>query len=529
MMTTTKPTTTTMKPTTTVTTMSETTEPVVAATSSTSTIRRSLASIRVRIVVGYLVLMAIGLVIAVVVTRQVQLARAHREIEQAQAQEVEELRALAGGVNPKTGQPFGGDVGAIFDTFLIRNVPSDGEAFYTIVDDRGYLYSSSSPDLFSDRQFLEAWRVDVPTNLTTTTGVADVGEVRSLAVPLFADGQRAGVFVVAHFPDNDEAEVAQVVRVVALAGLAVLLVTAALAWTLAGRVLRPVRQLTSTARQITESDLSARIPVVGHDELAELGHTFNDMVGRIERGFSSQRRFLDDVAHELRTPITIARGHLEFLGDDPGERAETVEIVTDELDRMSRYVTDLLLLAKSEQPDFLVPGTIDLGELALDLHHRVRGVAPRAWVLDAAPPVGSIAVTADRERVIQAVVNLAANASQHTGEGAEIGIGVAVDGNGARIWVRDTGPGVDPAIVEHIFDRYSRAATNRTSRPDGTGIGLSIVDAIARAHGGSARVDNVPGQGATFTITIPLAPWSPPVASALAPPPPHLSPARSTF
>jgi len=511
--------------------MSETTEPVARATSWTSTIRRSLASIRVRIVVGYLVLVAVSLVVAVVVTRQVQLARAYRDTEREQAQEVEELRALAAGVNPRTGQPFGGDVAAIFDTFLSRNVPSDNEAFYTIVADRGYFYSSSSPDLFADPQFLQAWRVDEPTETSTTTEVGDVGEVRSLATPLFVDAELAGVFVVASFPDLDEAEVAHVVRVVALAGLAVLFITAVLAWTLAGRVLRPVRQLTGTAKRITDSDLSARIPVVGHDELAELGHTFNDMVSRLEHGFSSQRRFLDDVAHELRTPITIARGHLEVLGDDPVERAESIEIVIDELDRMSRYVSDLLLLAKSEQPDFLVPGPIDLGELALDLHQRVRAVAPRSWVLDAAPPVGEVTVTADRERLIQAVVNLAANASQHTDEGAQIGVGVVAEGTTARIWVRDTGPGVDPSIVDQIFDRYSRAATNRTRRPDGTGIGLSIVDAIARAHGGTAAVDSDPSRGATFTITIPLAPWSPPVATAvrsLQPPPPNLSPARST-
>ena len=155
------------------------------------------------------------------------------------------------------------------------------------------------------------------------------------------------MFVVAFFPDADQAEIAQVIRVAALIGLAVLAVSSVLAWTLAGRVLSPVREMTRTARRITGSDLSARIPVEGHDELAELGHTFNDMVERVEEGFRAQRRFLDDVAHELRTPITIARGHLEFLGDDPVERAETIEIVTEELDRMSRYVGELLLLAKA--------------------------------------------------------------------------------------------------------------------------------------------------------------------------------------
>ena len=483
-------------------------------------LRRALASVRVRIVVGYLVLLTVGLGVAILVTRQVQHARADREIEREQTQEVEELRNLAGGVDPQTGEAFGDDVAAIFETFLDRNVPSDDEAFYTIVDGQPFRNSTAAPDLFADPQFLPAWTVDVPTTSTTTSGVDDVGEVRALAVPLFADNRVAGNFVVASFPADDHREVDQVVRVIMLAGLAVLVVTAALAWSLAGRVLRPVRQLTATARGITESDLSGRIPVEGHDELAELGSTFNDMVDRLERGFTSQRQFLDDVAHELRTPITIASGHLEVLGDDPAERAETVAIVTDELDRMSRYVTDLLVLAKAEQPDFLVTEVIDLGELALDLHQRVTALGTRAWVLDAAPPIGQVAAVADRERLTQAVLNLAANAVQHTDPDAEIGIGVAASAGSVRLWVRDTGPGVDPAIADNLFHRYSRSASSRTRRPAGTGIGLSIVDAIARAHGGSVTVQSKPGAGATFIVTIPL-------GTAAWPPPPPLTPTGS--
>ena len=362
--------------TTTVATM--TTTVAAMTTEAVGPVRRALASIRMRIVVGYLVLLTVALLVAIVVTRQLQLARADREIEREQAQEVEELQLLAGeGVDPATGDPFGDDVHRIFDVFLRRNVPSDDEAFYTVVDGQVWEYSFGSPALFEDPQFLPAWTVEEPTVSTATSDVADVGEVRSLAVPIVVDGSVAGVFVVASFPDVAHGEVADVVRLITIAGLGVLGVTTALAWSLAGRVLRPVRELTSTAKQINQSDLSARIPVEGHDELAELGTTFNDMVDRLEQGFTSQRQFLDDVAHELRTPITIARGHLEVLGDDPTERAETVEIVTDELDRMSRYVTDLLVLAKSDQPDFLVTERIDLGELAVDLLARVSGLGAR--------------------------------------------------------------------------------------------------------------------------------------------------------
>jgi signal transduction histidine kinase len=115
---------------------------------------------------------------------------------------------------------------------------------------------------------------------------------------------------------------------------------------------------------------------------------------------------------------------------------------------------------------------------------------------------------------MQAVLNLATNAVQHTEPETEIGIGVSAHGHEARLWVRDTGPGVDPAVADDLFHRYSRSARNRTRRPEGAGIGLSIVDAIARAHGGSVAVDSQPGNGATFTITVPIgaSPWPPPMS-----------------
>lgn len=474
-------------------------------------VRQWLASIRVRIVVGYLVLLTVALTIAVVVTRQVQYARIDREVVQAMDQEVEELRLLAeNGIDPDTREPFDDDVAGIFDTFLERNVASDDEAFYTLVDGKTHEQSRRGPELFDVEELVDVWaRVVETTRFDRQTDLA-IGEVRSLAVPVENDdGVVAGVFVVAAFPDREQREVDGVVRNIALAGLGVLAITAALAWSIAGRILRPVRQLTETARGISDSDLSGRIPVEGHDELAQLGHTFNDMVERLDDSFEQQRQFLDDVAHELRTPITIAQGHLETFGDTPEDRAETVAIVSDELERMGRYVSDLLLLAKAERPDFLRLGPVDLGDLTVTLQQRVWAIAERRWVLDAAPVPGTVAVVADQDRLEQAIVNLAANATDHTSPGDEIGIGVRVDGRTYRLWVRDTGPGIDASAHEGLFNRYTRGATSRASRPEGMGIGLSIVDAIARAHGGYAHAVSEPGAGSTFVITLPAEPPGP--------------------
>ena len=398
--------------------------------------------------------------------------------------------------------------------FLRRNVPSDDEAFYTIVGGQGFEFSFGAPPLFDDPQFLTAWTVEQPTTSATSSRIADVGEVRSLAVPLFApDGTASGVFVVANFPAADQTVVNNIVRSVTLGGLVVLALSAVVAWSLAGRVLRPVRRLTATARRISDSDLSARIPVEGRDELAELGRTFNEMLDRLDHGFRSQRHFLDDVAHELRTPITIARGHLEVLGGDPDEVAEVVEVVTDELDRMSRYVSDLLILAKAEQPDFLIVEPIDLGELAIDLHQRIQPLGKRRWVLDVAPPSGRVTAIADRERLTQAVVNLAANAVQHTADDQEIGIGVDATDDarppvGARHRPRHRSRHRHHPVRPILARRQQPHRSPRRHRTRDCPSSTPSPEPTAEPPASPAR----PDEGATFVITIPLGTtsWAPP-------------------
>ena len=476
-----------------------------AAMTTTEPVRRRRwwSSIRVRIVVGYVVLVAAALAISILVTHQVLVGRLERDIDRALAQEVEELRSLATGTDPSTGEPFGADAAAIFDTFLRRNVPATNESFFTFVDGERFLSSFEAPaEAWSDPTLIELW--GATTRPVQQTVRADAGEIRYLAVPLSVGDTTNGVFVVAHFPEADRDEILVVVRVLTIAGFVVLVASALFAWTLAGRVLRPVRELTATAQRISDTELTERIDVDGHDELAELGATFNAMVDRLEEGFEQQRRFLDDVAHELRTPITIVQGHVDLLGDDPAERAASIATIDDELDRMNRYVNDLLLLAKADSGEYLRFAPVDLGELAVTVDERVRLLGDRTWRLDEAPDPGSVAVLGDRARLLQAILNLATNACQHTQPGDEIGIGVRADGDTVRLWVRDTGPGLEPEVIDQLFTRRFRGAASRAERSDGMGIGLSIVDAIARGHGGRAAADNEPSGGARFTIELPI-------------------------
>jgi signal transduction histidine kinase len=257
--------------------------------------------------------------------------------------------------------------------------------------------------------------------------------------------------------------------------------------------------LTETARSISEADLTRRIEVHGDDEAAQMARSFNAMLDRLESVFASQREFVEDASHELRDPLTICRGYLELLPEDPVERKEAVVIVLDELDRMARIVDDLRLLAEAEQPDFLQLEVIDLGLLAQELLAKVGTLARRGWRLD---DIEHGTVVADRHRMTEAVMNLAANAAQHTEEADTIAIGTSLSETAGHIWVRDTGTGISISDQERIFQRFARGrGAHRRSR--GVGLGLAIVKAIAHAHGGHVELRSRYGEGSTFAMVIP--------------------------
>ena len=455
---------------------------------------RLLASTRTRVLLAFVVVLASSTVLSLVVLRELLLSRVSDRVDAQLTQEVEEFRRLT----PDR------DLRAVFDAYFDRNVPGPGETVVAIVDGRVYGQRSSerggSPRL---GPLVPRWAA-----LTgTERGNADTadGEVRYVAVPITGDGVR-GTFVVLSALRGEREEVTDAVRVAALVLVSVLLLAAALAWVLAGRILAPLRELRETARSITQTDITRRIPVTGSDEIAELARTFNAMLDRLEASFgslesavASQRAFVSDASHELRTPITIVRGHLELLGDEPEERHETIALVTDELDRMSRFVDDLLVLAKAEREDFLHVAPLELGALTDELLDKATALGRREWRLEER---GERLLHADRQRLTQAVMGLAQNAVEHTGEGDPIWLGSAAEGDEARLWVRDAGPGVPDADRERIFERFARARGS-ARRSEGAGLGLSIVRAIAEAHGGRVELRGGEGEGAKFTVVLP--------------------------
>jgi signal transduction histidine kinase len=458
-------------------------------------------SLRTRILAWFIGVLALATVASVIVTREVLLIRLDQRVDAELTQEAAELRKLATGNDPETGRPFGSDVRRIFDVYLERNVPSRNEAFVTFVAGDPFLRSRPQVvvDYWIDRdpELVALW-ADV-TRPARDRAETPAGRVEYIAVPLKVEGQTAGVFVAAIFRDRLKGEADAAFWAALGVGLAVLLLGSLFAWRLADRVIRPVAALTATARSISETDLGQRIPLEGKDEVAQLAGTFNEMLDRLERAFDAQRDFVDDAGHELRTPITVIRGHLELLDADPVDRERTLGIVIDELDRMARIVEDLQLLAKHEQPGVLNLETVDVGALTREIHAKAQALGPHEWRVENR---GCGIIVADRHRLTQAIMQLAENAVYYSEPGAPIVIGSNVWGGEARIWVRDQGEGIPFEDQEHIFERFRRGAGQR--RSEGAGLGLAIVKAIVEAHHGSVQLQSRAGGGSTFTIIIPV-------------------------
>ena len=460
--------------------------------------RRLRASIRTRILVSYVLVLTGATIASVLLVRQALLVRLDDRIDDQLVQESRELSRLAGGEDPETGATFGSDVRRIFEVFFERNVPARNEAFLSFVDGEPYLRSRNVLPYRLDRDpaIVKRWATATQTDAGSVETPG--GTVRYLTVPVRSGGEVLGVFAAAVFRDLEAKEIDPAVRAAALVGVAALVIGSLLAARLARRIIAPVQSVQEAAQSISETDLSQRLEVMGDDEIAQLAETFNGLLDRLERAFLAQRQFVDDAGHELRTPITIVRGHLEVLDDDPAERRRTVELVTDELDRMNRMVNDLLLLAKTHQPNFLVFDLVEMALLTEELARKTSALGDRRWKLDA-KAAGTI--EADRQRLSQAVIQLAQNAVEHTDARDTIAIGTEIEGGRARLWVRDSGTGIPRAVQERIFERFSRSGPRLS---DGAGLGLAIVRAIAEAHGGTISVQSHVGQGATFTIEIPV-------------------------
>jgi two-component system OmpR family sensor kinase len=298
--------------------------------------------------------------------------------------------------------------------------------------------------------------------------------------------------------------------IVMLIGTSLTILAAGLAaWISTRAALRPLDSVTETALQITRADdLSRRIPYQGpsNDEIGQLIHAFNQTLGRLENLFNTQRRFLADVGHELRTPLTVIKGNVGLMHKIKDFDEESLGTIDNEVDRLTRMVGDLLLLAQAESGKIpLAHQMVELDTLLLEVLNEMSVLARGKQVLRLGD-IDQVIVCGDRDRLKQVIVNLVGNAINYTPAGGEVVVGLGKSGTQAQLTVKDNGPGIPPEDLPHIFERFYRAekARTRQKRDKGYGLGLSIAYWIVRNHGGRIEVNSVLGKGSTFTVWLPL-------------------------
>lgn len=304
----------------------------------------------------------------------------------------------------------------------------------------------------------------------------------------------------------------------ALLGLAGVAAAAAVARVLVRRQLQPLRDVAATAHQVTAMPLSSgevgetvRVPDNLTDpatEVGQVGEALNQLLGHVEQALDSRheseqqvRQFLADASHELRTPLSTIKGYAELSRrtgrEDPDQILAKVE---SEAGRMSRLVEDMLLLARLDAGRDIDRRPVDLTRLVIEAVDDARVVdRDRRWTFDV--PDEPVIVTGDEQRLHQAVTNLITNASRHTPPGTAVEARLSL-GDVVRIEVHDDGPGLDPAILPTVFERFTRGDSSRTRASGGAGLGMSLVKAIMHAHHGDATVSSAPGD-TTFSLTLP--------------------------
>ena len=460
--------------------------------------------VRVRILAVLLLVTALGMTVAGGTSFLLQRERVLSQVDARLDDTATRLRSIATDTDYAT-------VRDLLGAAIQQITPDTNEGILGIVDGRAAVIPGSEVGLSLEDDTALVARVNRETaagRVVIGTAITEQGALRYIAVPVRAAGDTAtGVYVAAFSIDAELAPIAEAFATFALVSLGALVVVAIVGWFVAGRLLRPLRVLRETTERITATDLDQRIPVSGHDDVSELTRTVNDMLDRVQEAIVGQRRLLDDVGHELRTPLTIVRGHLELLDASDEEQVRaTRDLTLDEVDRMRGLVADIALLARATRDTAVEIAPTDVASLTESVYAKASALDTahdgRPWSL---AETAHTVVGIDADSITQAWLQLASNADRYATPGTEVELGSRVAGDSLELWVRDVGPGIPSEAHERIFERFRRGTEQHGGRGDtGSGLGLAIVAAIARAHGGTVRLDSTPGVGSTFTLVLPI-------------------------
>lgn len=469
-------------------------------------LRRTFSSLRLRVPAIAMVVFAVSLTVSSILAYELLLRDSKADIDTVIAREQErfersmrELLTEATDDDPQA-EPIDALRGAV-RRYLSLN-PST-ESYWTIVtfsDGRRLAAANGPPEL--EPLYREDRLPSGQANMIETIRL-ETGDIRTSSVPVRLGGEELASLQIVSPLGPERQEALEAAQLVALSsGIALLLGGVLLAASL-WRSLTPLGQLAAAARSTELRSLGGRVevPETG-DEVGILAREFNTMLHRLEQASNAQREFMASVGHELRTPITIARGHLEMLATldrhDPAAIQETAGILRDELGRMGRLVEDLMAIARSDMENFIRPRDIELVQWFEDLELKLTGLSQSTRVHIAPPPPTML--HADPDRLSQAVLNLITNAQVHTPDGTTIRVSATIIADQVVIAVTDDGPGIPEEIREQVFRPFVRASETPTS----TGLGLSVVAAVARAHGGSTRL-HTGADGTRIELRIPHA------------------------
>ncbi len=342
--------------------------------------------------------------------------------------------------------------------------------------------------------------------------VEGLGEypVRVLTMPVMASGRVINMIQVGmSLKSIDETRLRFLLIMAGVLPLGLILAASG-GWLVAYRALKPVGRMTAAARRIGAEDLSQRVNETGTgDELDNLAKTLNQMLNRLDAGFSQIRRFSADASHELQTPLTILKGEIELVLRSARTQEEyrvTLESALEEVDRIAHLVEGLLLLARAEVGILKMDRKeVDLVQVLEEVYLRLKPLADSHGIELRLGSIEPLCVQGDLERLQSMIINLVDNAIKYTGAGGSVTLELQRESQWASIFVSDTGIGIPIEEQEQIFQAFYRAPEVRSRVERGTGLGLAIAQSIAVAHGGTISVESSPGQGSSFKALMPIA------------------------